>query len=190
MNILKVAFLSALFLSTLSVGGCAMTKPGILTFDKHDIKLQCYDASDMKIRYGNYRSHGAYEREYNRDHRREIARAKVPSDDTKFLSGTMGYYRSFEGPLYIQWHALDDSVIETTIDLDEIFPGKVIPNHEDPKLIYWPIPTVGNPVIIIEVNDRTLNIYSDVDISLLYEDRNASNRTSKRNRILVFSKTY
>lgn len=94
-----------------AIGGCAMAKSGVLTFDKHDMKLQCYDASDMKIRYGNYRSHGAYEREYNQDHRREIARAKVPSDDTKFLSGTMGYYRPFEGPLYIQWHALDDSVI-------------------------------------------------------------------------------
>lgn len=167
-----------------------MTKPGILMFDKHDLYLDCYSSSDLRIGYGNYHSHGVFIREYNPEHRRVIARAKQPSDDTKFLSGTMGHYRSFEGPLYIQWHALDDSVIETTIDLDEIFPGKVIPNHEDPKLIYWPIPSVGNPVIVIEVNDRTLNIYSDVDISLLPEDRNVSNRTSKRNRTLMFSKTY
>ncbi|MDD3770013.1 MAG: hypothetical protein PHV10_05305 [Sulfuricurvum sp.] len=190
MNIVQSSFVGALVLLILSFGGCAMAKPGVLTFDKHDLYLDCYSASDLRISYGNYKSHGLYLRQNNRNNERKIARAKEPNDDTKFLSGTMGYYRSFEGPLYIQWHAFDDSVINTTVDLDEIFPAKTIPNHEDPNRIYWPIPTTGNPVIVIEVNNRTLSIYSDVDISIVPEDGNVSNRTSHRNRTLVFSKTY
>lgn len=190
MNILKVAFLSALFLSTLSLGGCAMATSEILTFEKHNIKLKCFDASDLKIVYGNYHTHGLNNREYTPNHAREVCTSKKPNDDTKFLSGGMGAYRSFEGPLRVQWHALDDSIIDTTVDLDEIFPDKIIPNKEDPNRIYWPIPTSRLPFIVIEVNDRTLNIYSDVDISIVPEDGNISNRTSHRNRILMFSKTY
>lgn len=190
MKIVQSILFSALVLSTLSLGGCAMAKPGVLMFDKHNIDLECFDASDMRISYGNYKSHGLYLRKYNHNHERKIARAKVPSDDTKFLSGTMGHYRAFEGPLFVQWHALDDSVIETTIYLDEIFPNKAIPHKEDIKNIYWSIPTTGLPVIVIEVNNRTLNIYSDVDVSLIPENGDVHHRISKRNRTLVFSKTY
>jgi hypothetical protein len=167
-----------------------MAKPGVLTFDKHNLKINCYSASDVKIAYGQHKALGAFNREYKPAHIREIGRAKQVSDDTRFLSGGMGAYRSFEGPLILQWHALDDSIINTTIDLDTIFPAKAIPHHEDIKRIYWPIPTSRLPFIVIEVNDRELSIYSDVDISLLPEDRNASNRTSKRNRTLVFSKVF
>lgn len=190
MKIVQNSFMSILILLSLFLDGCSIPKPGVLTFDKHDLHLDCYSASDLKIGYGNYRRHGLYNREYNRDHQRIIARAKVPEDDTRFLSGGMGSYRSFEGPLRVQWHSLDDSIIDTTIDLNEIFPDKVIPNKENPNRIYWPIPTTGNPVIVIEVNDRTLNIYSDADISIVPEDGNVSNRTSHRNRNLMFSKTY
>ena len=190
MRFMYQKWLMCLGLIMMFCAGCALAQPGVLTFDKHNIVLDCYDASDMKISYGNYRNHGLYQREYTPGHERKVARAKRPSDDTNFLDGTMGYYRAFEGLLYVQWHALDDSVIKTTVDLDEVFPGKVIPNHEDPKRIYWPIPTGRLPCIVIEVNNRTLSIYSDVDILLLPEDGNASNKKSHRNRTLVFSKTY
>jgi len=190
MNIVQSSFVGALVLLILSFGGCAMAKSEILTFEKHNIKLKCFDASDLKIVYGNYHTHGLNNREYTPNHVREVCPSKKPNDDTKFLSGGMGAYSAFEGPLRVQWHALDDRVIDTTIDLDEIFPGKVIPNKEKSNRIYWPIPTTGLPFIVIEVNNRTLNIYSDVDISIVPEDGNVSNRTSHRNRTLVFSKTY
>lgn len=190
MKIGQSTLFSALVLSTLSLGGCAMAKPETLIFEKHNIKLKCFDASDLKIGYGNYRTHGLNDREYAPNHQRDICPSKKPSDDTKYLSGGMGYYRSFEGSLRVQWHALDDSVIDTTINLDDVFPDKIIPHHEDPKRIYWPIPTTRLPFIVIEINDRILNIYSDVDISILPEDGNVSNRTSHRNRTLMFSKTY
>ncbi|WP_310439829.1 hypothetical protein [Sulfuricurvum sp.] len=190
MKIVQGTLFSTLILSTLSLGGCAMAKSGVLTFEKHNIKLKCFDASDLKIGYGNYRTHGLNNREYTPNHQRDICPSKKSNDDTKFLSGGMGYYRAFEGPLRIQWHALDDSIIDTTVDLDEIFPGKIIPNKEDPNRIYWPIPTSRLPFIVIEVNDRTLSIYSDADISIVPEDGNVSNRASHRNRTLMFSKIY
>jgi len=190
MRLMQQKWLINLGLIIMFCAGCAMAQPGVLTFDKHNIVLYCYDASDMKISYGKHQSHGLYEREYTPNHERKIARAKQPSDDTKFLAGGMGDYRAFEGLLYVQWHALDDSVIKTTVDLDELFPNKIIPHKEDPKRIYWPIPTPRLPFIVIEVNDRTLNIYSDVDVLLLPEDGNVSNKKSHRNRTLVFSKTY
>lgn len=190
MKIVQNSFMSGLILLSLFLDGCSIPKPGVLTFDKHDLYLDCYSASDLKIGYGNYRRHGLYNREHNPNHEREICRAKRPDDDSRYLNGTMGYYRSFEGPLRVQWHSLNDSEIDTTVDLNEVFPEKIIPNKENPNRIYWPIPTIGNPVIVIEVNDRTLNIYSDVDISILSEDGNVSKRTSHRNRTLMFSKTY
>jgi hypothetical protein len=181
---------TALIFSIFIFNGCAIPMPGVLTYEKHSLHIDCYSASDVKITYGPYRALGAFNREFKPDHRRELGRPKQLSDDTKFLTGNMEYYRSFEGPLKIQWHSLDDSVIETTIDLNKIFPAKIVPHNEDPNRIYWPIPTTVPPVIVIEVNDRTLSIYSDVAISLIPDDRNISNRKSKRNRILVFNKTY
>lgn len=189
MSLTKIIFLNILFIFILILEGCAMGKPGQLVFYKHDFALECYQASDMKIRYGNY-SKGIFLREYTHDHKRKIAHAKRPSDDTKFLTGLIGTYYAFEGPLRIQWHALDDSVINATVDLNKIFPEKEIPNNEDPKQIDWSLPTSGLPVIVIEVNNRTLNIYSDVTILLENKDHNPSHRISKRNRKLVFSKTY
>ncbi len=190
MRLMQQKWLIIIGMLMMLCAGCAVAQPGVLTFDKHNIKLDCYDASDMKISYGKHQSHGLYEREYIPGHERKVARAKQPSDDTKFINGGMLYYRAFEGPLYVQWHALDDSVIKTSVDLDELFPNKIIPHKEDTKRIYWPIPTPRLPFIVIEVNNRTLNIYSDVDILLLPEDGNVSNKKSHRNRALVFSKTY
>lgn len=190
MNIVQNSFVGVLVLFTLFLSGCSVAKPGVLRFEKHNIKLKCFDASDLKIQYGNYNTHGLNNREYTPNHKREICPSKKADDDTKFLSGGMGYYRAFEGPLRVQWHSLDDSEIDTIVDLNEVFPEKIIPNKEDPNRIYWSIPTSRLPFIAIEVNNRTLTIYSDVDISILPEDGNVSNRTSHRNRTLMFSKTY
>jgi len=167
--------------------GCAVAQPDVLTYSKHTLDIDCYNASDVKIKYGSYNVPGRNNREVNNE--RKICRDKTERDEKRSPSLT-GMYHGFEGPLRVQWHALDDSVIDVVINLDEVFPNKVIPHNEDPKRIYWSIPTSRLPFIVIEVNNRTLNIYSDVDILLLPEDGNVSNKKSHRNRTLVFSKTY
>lgn len=189
MNLLKTILTSAIIFFSLLASGCSMPKPGVLTFDEHTFNLKCYRASDMKVAYGNYHSLGLSNRAYTPNHERRICRAKKLSDNDS-RGSMIGLYSAFEGPLHVQWHALDDSVINATVDLDEIFPDKEIPNNEDPKQIDWNFPTSGLPAIVIEVNDRTLNIYSDVTILLEAPDHNPSHRISKRNRKLVFSKTY
>ena len=187
MRFMYQMWLMCLGLIMMFCAGCALTQPDVLTYAKHSLDIDCYNASDIKVKYGSYNVPGRNNGEvYNE---RKICRDKTQYDEKRSPSLT-GMYHGFEGTLRIQWHDLDDSVIDTVINLDELFPNKVIPHKEDPSRIYWPIPTPRLPFIVIEVNNRTLSIYSDVDIFLLPEDGNVSNKKSHRNRTLVFSKTY
>jgi hypothetical protein len=117
-------------------------------------------------------------------------RAKRPDDD-KRLPGTIGGFRAFEGPLGIEWRSRDGSQHSETLDLEAIFRDRIVPHKEDPDRIDESMPMIPrSPTIAIEVNDRTLSLYMDVFIALRPTDPSSKSRDSRRNRTLVFSKSY
>ena len=154
---------------------------GPLTFKTHDISTNCYSAQDVKISYGSL---------VNKICAKGISREKTANDDRRLPTGSALGYRAFEDKVYVEWRSSDKEFHSQVLDLDEIFKGKVVLHNIDPKLIYWPIPMVGDgPTIVVEVNDRTLNVYMDVEVKFETKNENSIAVSATRFRTLAFTKT-
>jgi len=158
----------------------------VIRFDiKHDLGFGIYNASDFDFNYGSFRAL-LYSREDN-DGERDLA---PPRRTGHLAKPTAGSFRVFEDKVKLSWRDYNDNLIEYEFNFEDIFKDKIIPhNKEDEDLIYWKHPIQGVPGIVIEVDDRTLNIYSDVDI-YLEEEPDSEYLRPRRDRILVFSKTF
>jgi hypothetical protein len=154
---------------------------GPLTFKTHDFAIDFYSAQDVKISYGSlvYKIYG-----------KGISREKTANDDRRLPTGAALGYRAFEDKVYVEWRTSDRELHSQVLDLDEIFKGKIVLHSIDPKLIYWPIPMVGGgPTIVVEVNDRVLNVYMDVEVKFETKNENSITVSATRFRTLAFTKT-
>jgi len=154
--------------------------------DKHNIGLDCYNASDLQLVYGKFRD-WCYPREDN-DGKRDLAGPKPEWYNPKATMGTFEVFRD-GGRVKLSWRDYHDNPIEYELNLYEIFKDKIIPHRkEDEDLIVWEQPYIFTPGIIFEVDDRTLNVYSDVKIRLI--DPETNKKRNRRDLILAFSKTF
>jgi hypothetical protein len=93
--------------------------------------------------------------------------AKQPSYDKELPNvhmGPRGYFDAFEGPLTVKWRSLDGAQYSVVLDLNEIFKDRIVRHTEDPKRVDHD--SSHYPVIVVEVNDRTVNLYMDVHVAL------------------------
>jgi len=152
--------------------------------DYHEIGLDCYNASDLHLAYGRFGARRNV-REEN-DGKRDLAGPKPEGLVTK---ATAGIFEVFRDKVKLRWRDYDDNPIEYEFYFEDVFKDKIIPHvKEDEDLIFWKDPYSGLPGIIIEVDNRTLNIYSDIDIGLVVPNTNKIR--TRRDRILAFSKTF
>jgi hypothetical protein len=145
-----------------------MAQERVIRFkDKHNLDVYAYDASDVVIRY-----HTLFMRFYGKENEndpREIAPGKRPGDEER-QKVTMGIFPIFGGTVHLSWHDLQDNLIEYTFTFDKIFPDHIIPHSKElDDRIIWENPFFlsRTPGIILEIIDRTLNIYTVVEIGLL-----------------------
>ncbi len=162
----------------LALGGCA-TMNKSLTFKKHSLATTCFSASNMKVTYGQL---------IDKDCSNKLARAKTPQDDTR-LPNVIVALPAFLGPLHVQWQALDGTALSETLNLDEIFKGKVVLHNEDPRQLEPTLPLIMDPTIVVEVNDRTLTIYMNTYMGLITDEPGKLRRGS-RNRVMAYQKTF
>jgi len=157
----------------------------VIRFDnKHNLGLDCYNASDLHLAYGRFGAR-RYASEEN-DGKRILANSKKEGHAT---DANMGTFEVFRDVVKLRWLDHEGNPIAYQFRFEDIFKDKIIPHiKEDEDLIYWDDPIFGIPGIIIEVDDRTLNIYSDVDIRLRVPNTNKLRH--RRDHILVFSKTF
>ncbi|MGE4492122.1 MAG: hypothetical protein AB7E65_06710 [Syntrophotalea sp.] len=145
-----------------------MTHEHVIRFkDKHDLDVYAYDASDVVIRYATLFM-GFYGRDLETDPR-DLAPGKKPRDE-EHQKARMGIFPIFGGSVRLSWHDLRDNFIEYTFSFDEIFPDRIIPHPKElDDRIIWENPFFlsRTPGIILEIINRTLNIYTIVDIGLL-----------------------
>ncbi len=159
-----------------------MANNDALTFSTHDLNIQIYNASDLRLVYGGT----AHEISLG-----ELARMKTPKDETRYPSGKSGSYIAFAGPVQIEWRSQDGVKHSCVLDLDEVFREKTVRHTQDPSRIYRPMPiTGGEPTIIIEVNNRTVSVYLFAAIQLTPVDPNAVRRDECDTRTLAYSKTF
>jgi hypothetical protein len=154
----------------------------VLKFSSHSLAIFCYGGIyDVCIDYAQSRH--------------DLTSAGVmpenrPEYENRWPSSTSGSYVAFAGPLTARWKTRDGSSLNASIDLDTIFPDRAVVHSQDPNLIHRADPFVTKePIILIEIDHRTVNIYMFTTIRL---DNPAGPKpfASSRERILAYTRTY
>ncbi len=157
-----------------------MTTADDLTFSSFDLAFFCYEVSEVSVTYARSSWHPVKD---------TMARAKTAADAGRFPNARIGSYRPFEGPLQLRWRARDGAQLETAIDLDRVFPERKVLHGEAPERLYRPMPfSGGEPTIVVELVDRTVNIYLLVYLQLIARDGGPV-RERAEHRTLAFSAT-
>jgi len=179
---IPLIFILIAFTFIFSISACnSLIHRGPLTFKTHDFSPDCFSAQDVKISYGNL---------VDKICTKGIYREKTADDDRRLPIGAALGYRAFEDKVHVEWRSRNKEFHSQVLDLDEIFKGKIVLHNIDPKLIYWPLPMIGDgPTIVVEVNDRTLNVYMDVKVRFETKNEHSITRSATRFRTLAFTKT-
>ncbi len=150
----------------------------ILLFESFGVATQLYDVRNATI----FHTHLYKDWEFAR---------KKTKEDEKVTYPWSNFSLDRFPKVDFKWESLDGETHEYTVDLNILFKDRRVPHTEDPKLIYTPKPiTGGEPTIILEINNRTINIYMFVTIQIISADPNIKKRTSHDHRTLVFTKTF
>ena len=123
-----------------------------LFFVSHTFGAACYSTYGCKVRYNDF---------LHVDDPEDVLQLSSQSLGPKYpgvLSGGYLGVRNFPSPADVSWRSLDGTAHHATIDIGEIFADRLIRHNvareEIPKEIGIP-----DPEIILEVNDRTINVY-------------------------------
>lgn len=98
--------------------------------------------------------------------------------------------RNFPPPAVVRWKSLDGTALEAEVDIGEIFKDELVV-HNTPRHEASERTPMVNPDVIMEINDRTINIYMNAFISLK-QARIPGNQHSdyRREPVLAWSRTY
>jgi len=152
-----------------------------LKFRAHYFGAHCFDTQTCVIVYRGFR-HGSD------DPAPSVSSYGRPLD--KLLSAGRGPISNFPPPARVTWRSKDGTPLEAEIDIGEIFRDELIRHHVAREDALDPASS-GTPGIILEVNDRTINVYMREMIALKkprFPDRPHSD--FRDDLIKVFSRTY
>lgn len=153
-----------------------------LRFKKHNFESHCYNTIGCSVLY--YRT---YQTKKGED---EVSPAPVNAQYKKYWGGAMHIaIPNFPPPAVVKWKSMDGTAHEASIDIASIFNDELI-RHNVPQddLPVETAATVGGPDIFLEVNDRTVNVYTKATIYL--KDTATRNGESREDLILAWSRTY
>lgn len=153
-----------------------------LKFKAHYFGGHCFDTQSCVIVYRGFR-HGSEDSPSP-----SVASYGRPLD--KLLSAGRGPIPNFPPPAHVTWRSKDGTPLEAEIDIGEIFRDELI-RHQVPREDALDPATSGTPGIILEVNDRTINVYMRDMIALKkpqFPDRPHSD--FRDDLIKVLSRTY
>ncbi|NHZ32538.1 hypothetical protein [Massilia rubra] len=175
-----------LFAAVLLLQGCAATNNNsnnnVLTYSTHDLGLLCFGGvSNVRLTYG-----GAPHRLF--DDKGHVAPEKTPADAARTPRGLFGTYDTFAGPMDMQWRSRDGTELSHVIDLNKEIVGRQIP-YDHPERVYAKKPFVGKPIIIVEFNDRTVNVYLAATLQVTPLDAAKPTLDDVKTRTLVYSRT-
>ncbi|MFZ5661379.1 MAG: hypothetical protein ACOY9B_01440 [Pseudomonadota bacterium] len=152
-----------------------------LKFKAHYFGAHCFNTQSCRILYRGF-PHGSDE--------------PSPSVESygrpleKLLSAGRGPIPNFPPPAKVSWRAKDGTPLEAEVDIGEIFRDELI-RHNVRREDALPNATDGWPRIILEVNDRTINVYMRAMIWLKQpRDPERPHSNYRDDLIKVFSRTY
>jgi hypothetical protein len=154
-----------------------------LKFRAHYFLGACYSTYGCRIHYGHY---------YPGDNPDDVLAISSESvaNYPDNLNASWGPFPNFPPEAKVTWRSKDGTSHEAKIDIGEIFKEQLV-FHKVAREDAAENANDGLPGIILEVNDRTINVYMRATIWLKkprFPERPLSN--SQRDLIKVFSRTY
>ncbi|WP_308694644.1 hypothetical protein [Xanthomonas albilineans] len=158
-----------------------------IPFSTHTFGAMCYDTYGCKVLYND-----RYEAN-DPDDVKQISSASLGGRYPGNLhAGTIGI-RNFPHfpPAEVTWRSKEGQPHHALVDLEAIFKDKVIlhhvPQNQLPPILHADMP----PDIILEVNDRTINVYMRAFVETSVPQRPGRPDSYFRNDlILAYTKTY
>jgi len=154
-----------------------------LKFRAHYFLGACYSTYGCRIHYGHY-----YPGD-DPDDVLAISSESVASYPDN-LNASWGPFPNFPPPAKVTWRSKDGTSHEAEIDIGEIFKNQLI-LHSVTREDATENATDGMPGIILEVNDRTINVYMRATIWTRKEQIPGNKYShSREDLIKAFSRTY
>lgn len=153
-------------------------------FRRHNFGAACYSTYGCKVVYDDF---------LHIDEPDDVLEPSSASIGPEYLDYLKGGYlgiRNFPPPAQVRWRSRDGNPHQAAIDMGAIFRDQLI-LHKVPKEDIPEGISITDPAIILEVNDRTINVYMRAFIPTkelqIPENQYSGARTDL---ILAFTETY
>jgi hypothetical protein len=155
-----------------------------LRFKSHQFGARCYDTLECDVRYYDQRiNHG--------DPKPTRSSASFGTDYLKGWNGGYGGIKNFPPPARVKWRSKDGASHEAEIDIGELFKDELV-RHNVPREEVSDEPDgkwENEPSILLEVNDRTIRVYTSAHIPTKHLQIPGNQYSGFRND-LIMVKTY
>ncbi len=157
-----------------------------LRFGRHNFAAHCYNTIGCQVIYN-----GRYQQEDGPD---EVTPpAPSPGDRNRVWNSVEIGIDNFPPPAEVQWKSLDGMRHEAEVDMAVIFKDELI-WHKVPKADmadFYRGPVAGEPSIFLEINNRTVNVYTKMFIPTRTEQIPGNKYSNGRDDLfLVWTHTY
>lgn len=169
--------------TTTTTGAEKMATQWPLTFTQHNFGAHCFDTIGCRITYAGF-THGV-------DREDEVSppmSSYKGSREQLLRAGHVGK-RNFPPPAKVSWRSRDGVPHEATVDIGEIFKDRVV-LHNVPQKDYRDDLGIADPDIVLEVNDRTVNVYMRALIPTRTEQAGGAHGYSRDELVLAWTRTY
>lgn len=155
-----------------------------LTFAQHNFGAHCFDTIGCRVTYAGF-THGV-----DRDDEVSPPMSSYKGSREQLLRAGHVGKRNFPPAAHLSWRSKDGVPHEADVDIGEIFKDRVV-RHNVPREDYREDLGIADPDIVLEVNDRTVNVYMRALIPTKTEQSAGGARGYSRDElVLVWTKTF
>ncbi len=154
-----------------------------LRFGGHYFGTACYSAYGCNIKYGSYHR-------IEPEEELTLSSASIAHVYPNNFRAGWGPIRNFPPPAIVTWRSSDGTPHRAEIDMDAIFKDRLI-HHMLKREEILEESHISDPGIILEVNDRTINVYMKAMVWTKEEQVPGNPHSRFREDLVkVFSHTY
>lgn len=160
-----------------------------LKFKRHDFRAYCYNTIGCEVIYAD--------NNFTRLRSGDVVSPPPPSPDYREKWGFASYggIPNFPAPAHVRWRSLDGVFHEAHVDIGAIFKDELVrysvPNDEIRDGAFPGPGPATDPSIFLEVNDRTISVFTRAFIPTKKEQIPGNKFSdSREDLILAWTKTY
>ncbi len=155
-----------------------------LRFKQHNFVAYCYDTVGCSVLYND-----DYYVKDDADKATASSSSYGPNYRKNWGSGAQLGINNFPSSAVVVWHSKDGVKHEAKVDIADIFKDqKILHNVPREEIPSDTVATAGDPTIILEINNRTINVYMREAIAL--KDTETRHSDFRDEVILAYSHTY